>query len=87
MSRRERPGLWQLVVVVALGAAAIVFVVAMTVTLLLDGVGTGDPADYVRAIGRGLSDAGTWRAVATGAVVGAVGTLVVAGVARLVRRH
>ncbi|MGF0115700.1 hypothetical protein ACQFYA_05130 [Promicromonospora sp. Marseille-Q5078] len=86
MSRRTRPELWQMVVVVAVGAAAIAFVILVAVGVLRDGVGTGDPLDYWRAIGRELTDADNWRVIGLSALAGAAVTAVVGGVARLVRR-
>jgi len=86
MSRRTRPELWQMVVVVAVGAAAIAFVILVAVGVLRDGVGTGDPLDYWRAIGRELTDADNWRVIGLSALAGAAVTAVVGAVARLVRR-
>ncbi|WP_157803683.1 hypothetical protein [Luteimicrobium subarcticum] len=82
---RGRPALWQMVIVVALAGAAIAFVVAVTVGVLHDGVGTGDPFDYPRALWRETTDAATWRAVGLGALVGAVVTLLVGAWAHLRR--
>jgi len=69
-------------VVGGVGAAAIAFVVIMTGHLLRDGTGTGDPFDYFRALGDGLSDPATWKVVGWCAVGGAV----VAGLAEAVGR-
>jgi hypothetical protein len=77
-----RPTWWQLVVVLAVAGAAIAFVVTYTVGVVSDGAGTGDPADFYRAIGRELTDPATWRVVAAGGLVGAAAGVVVA----LVRR-
>ncbi len=82
MSRRQRPTLGQLVVVVAIGAAAIAFVVVMAVGLLRDGVGTGDPFDYWRAIGRELTEPATWRIVGLSAALGAGVTALVGAFTR-----
>jgi hypothetical protein len=82
VSRATRPTWWQLVVVLAVGVAAIAFVVTFTAGVVTDGAGTGDPADFYRAIGRELTDPATWRVVATGGLVGAVA----GGVVALVRR-
>ncbi|CAM3478461.1 hypothetical protein [Isoptericola cucumis] len=82
MSRRQRPTLWQLTVVVAVAAAAIAFVIVMAVGLLRDGVGTGDPLDYWRAVGRGLTDPVTWRIVGLSAALGAGVTALVGAFSR-----
>jgi len=83
VSRREPPGPWQLAVACAVGAAAIGLVVAVTVRLLRDGAGTGDPLDVVRALGDGLSDATTWQVVGWCALAGAA----VGGVVGALRRR
>ncbi|WP_402462034.1 hypothetical protein [Isoptericola aurantiacus] len=73
MSRGARLSWWQLVVVLAVAGAAIAFVVTYAVGVVSDGAGTGDPADFYRAVGRELTDPTTWRVTAVGALVGAVG--------------
>lgn len=80
---RARPTWWQVVVVGAVGGAAIGFVVAMTGRILRDGTGTGDPFDYFRAIGSGLSSASTWQVVGWSALAGAVLTGVIDGIVRV----
>ncbi|MCK9792665.1 hypothetical protein M1843_02765 [Isoptericola sp. 4D.3] len=87
MSRRDRPELWQLAVVVAVGAAAIAFVVIVAAGVLRDGAGTGDPLDPWRAIGRELTDAGNWRIIGLSAVAGAAVTALVGGIAGAVARR
>ncbi|MFI2103632.1 hypothetical protein ACH436_10080 [Isoptericola sp. NPDC019693] len=82
MTRPTRPEPWQLVVVVAVGAAAIAFVILMTAGALSDGVGTGDPLDYWRAIGRELTDVGNWRIIGLSALAGAAVTALVLAVTR-----
>ncbi|MFC8731955.1 hypothetical protein ACFT5B_05800 [Luteimicrobium sp. NPDC057192] len=82
MSRREAPGPWQLAVAGALGAAAIGLVVAVTVRLVRDGAGTGDPLDVFRALGDGLSDPTTWQVVGWCALGGAVVSGVVGALGR-----
>ena len=82
MSQRRRPELWQLVIVVAVGAAAIAFVILVAAGVLADGVGTGNPLDYWRAIGRELTDGGNWRVIGLSALGGAVVAAVVGAVAR-----
>jgi hypothetical protein len=77
VSGRQRPTTGQLTLVVAIGAAAIAFVVVMAVGVLRDGVGTGDPFDYWRAIGRELTDPVNWRIVALSAALGAAVTALV----------
>ncbi|MFE6969089.1 hypothetical protein [Isoptericola sp. NPDC057653] len=77
MTRRRRPEPWQLVVVTAIGGAAIAFVIVVVTGVLADGVGTGDPLDFYRAIGRELTDPATWRVVGLSAVVVAAVTAVV----------
>jgi ABC-type Fe3+ transport system permease subunit len=75
--RRGRPSRPELVVVLTVAAAAIAFVVVLTVGLLDEGVGTGDPRDPWRGVVRILSDPTTWRIVAlSAALVGVVATLV-----------
>lgn len=76
--RRARPTWWQLALVVAVGAAAIAFVVMLTAGVLADGAGTGRPADFYGALGRELTDATNWTVVAVSALVGAVVTAVAA---------
>lgn len=76
--RPARPTWWQLLVVLAVGGAAIAFVVTFTVGVVTDGAGTGHPADLYRAMGRELTDPATWRVVATGGLVGAAVGAVVA---------
>jgi hypothetical protein len=83
VSRREAPGPWQLAAAGAVGGAAIGLVVAVTVRLLRDGAGTGDPLDVFRALGDALSDATTWQVVGWCALGGAV----VAGVLGAVGRR
>jgi len=70
------------VAVVAVGAGAIAFVVVMATALLRDGVGTGDPLDYWRTVGRGLTDPTTWRIVGLSAAVGAGVTALVGAFTR-----
>ncbi|GAB3102924.1 hypothetical protein [Isoptericola nanjingensis] len=82
MSRRNRPELWQMVVVVAVAAAAIAFVILMAAGVLRDGVGTGDPLDYWRAIGRELTDAANWRIIGLSALAGAAVTAVAGAISR-----
>jgi hypothetical protein len=80
---RRPPTPGQLVFVVALGAAAIAFIVVVTVGMLRDGVGTGDPLAPWRGLGRTLTDPTTWRIVGLAAALGAAATALVA----LVRRR
>jgi ABC-type Fe3+ transport system permease subunit len=76
--RGGRPTRPRLVVAVTVAAAAVAFVVVLAVGLLRDGVGTGDPLDQWRGVGRVLTDPTTWRIVALSAVLGgAVATLAV----------
>jgi len=77
-----RPELWQLVVVVAGGAAAIAFVILVAAGVVTDGAGTGDPLDYWRSIGRELTDGGNWRIIGLSALAGAAVTAVVGAIAR-----
>jgi ABC-type Fe3+ transport system permease subunit len=74
---RQRPTRPRLALVVAVGAAAIALVVVLTVGLLRDGVGTGDPLDPWRAVGRVLTDPAAWRIVGLSAVLGAAVTSLV----------
>jgi ABC-type Fe3+ transport system permease subunit len=74
---RQRPTRARLALVVAVGAAAIALVVVLTVGLLRDGVGTGDPLDPWRAVGRVLTDPAAWRIVGLSAVLGAAVTSLV----------
>lgn len=85
--RRDRPKPWQMTVVVAVGAAAIAFVVMLAVGVLRDGVGTGNPLDYWSALGRELTDPVNWRVVGLCALLGAVVTAVVEAVVRLRARR
>ena len=74
--RGARPSRPQLVLIDTVSVAAVAFVVVATVELLRDGVGTGNPLDPWRAMGRILSDPTTWRIVAlSGALAGTVATL------------
>ncbi|MFC8597935.1 MULTISPECIES: hypothetical protein [unclassified Isoptericola] len=82
MTRRQRPEPWQLVVVMAIGGAAIAFVIVVTAGVLSDGVGTGVPLDFYRAIGRELTDPATWRVVGLSALAAAAVTAVVLAVTR-----
>ncbi|MGC5167661.1 hypothetical protein [Luteimicrobium sp. DT211] len=77
MARRARPEPWQMAVVGAVGGAAIGFVVVMTGWLLREGTGTGDPFDYFRAVGAGLSDGTTWRVVGWCGLAGAAVTALI----------
>jgi ABC-type Fe3+ transport system permease subunit len=77
MGERVRPKPWQMVVVGAVGAAAIGFIVVMAAKLLRDGTGTGDPFDYFRALREGLSAAHTWHVVGWSALAGAAVTALV----------
>jgi ABC-type Fe3+ transport system permease subunit len=80
---RRRPSTAQLTLTIAVGAAAIAFVVVVAVGLLRDGVGTGDPLDPWRALGRVLTDPTTWRIVGLSAALGAAAT----ALARLLGRR
>lgn len=80
---RPRPSTPQLTLTIAVGAAAVAFVVVVAVGLLRDGVGTGDPLDPWRALGRVLTDPTTWRVVGLSAVLGAAAT----ALARLLSRR
>ncbi|GAA1715886.1 hypothetical protein GCM10009809_10030 [Isoptericola hypogeus] len=80
--RRQRPTPGQMVLVVAVGAAAIAFVIVMTVGLLRDGVGTGNPLDYWRAVGRELTEPTNWRIVGLSAALGAGVTALVGAFTR-----
>ncbi len=79
---RKPPTLGQLVFVVALGAGAIAFIVVVTVGLLRDGVGTGDPLDPWRGLGRTLTDPTTWRIVGLAAALGAAAAALLGLVSR-----
>ncbi|MCA5895069.1 hypothetical protein LEP48_17200 [Isoptericola sp. NEAU-Y5] len=85
-SGKQRPTPGQMVLVMAIGAAAIAFVVVVTLGLLGDGVGTGNPLDYYRAIGRELTDPGNWRVIGLSAAAGAGVTALVLLLARRGRR-
>jgi ABC-type spermidine/putrescine transport system permease subunit I len=74
--RRARPPWWQLTLVVAVGVAAIAFVVMLTAGVLADGAGTGRPADFYRALGRELTDPTNWTVVLVSALAAAVVTAV-----------
>lgn len=77
MSRKQRPEPWQMVLVTAIGGAAIAFVIVVVSGVLVDGAGTGVPLDFYRAIWRELTDPATWRVVGLSAVVVAAVTAVV----------
>lgn len=79
---RRRPRRGERTVVVAVGAAAVALVVVVTVGLLRDGVGTGDPLDPWRALGRVLTDPAAWRVVGLAAALGAAVTALVGRVRR-----
>lgn len=85
--RAKRPPLWQTVLVVAVGVAAVAFVVMLAGGVLLDGAGTGRPADFYSALGRELTDPVNWRVVGMSAVAGALVTAVAGGIVALRRRR
>lgn len=82
MSGGPRIPVGRLTVAVAIGAAAVALVVVLTVGLLRDGVGTGDPADVWRGLGRVLTDPTTWRVVGLSAALGAAVAALVGVLAR-----